>query len=62
MRDRRKTANGVMKELAPYHIVCNLVRLAMLKAAKVQEVGVWRIRFINATRFLLSRTCSTGVL
>lgn len=44
-----------MKELAVYLIAYNLIRLAMLKAAKAQGVSVARISFVDAERWLLSR-------
>jgi len=47
-----KTLDGVLKELAVYLLVYNLVRLAMLRAAVAQQVSVWRISFIDALRWL----------
>jgi hypothetical protein len=41
----------VLKELTVYLLVYNLVRLAMLKAAAVQNVNVWRISFADACRW-----------
>lgn len=52
---RCKTLAGVMKELAVYLAVYNLVRLAMLKAAARQNVDVWRISFVDAMRWLAAR-------
>ena len=52
---RCKTVEGVMKELAVYLTVYNLVRLAMLKAAAQQNVDVWRISFVDALRWLAAR-------
>ena len=50
-----KTVAGVMKELAAYLLVYNLVRLRMLQAAAYQCVNVQRISFIDAARYLLCR-------
>jgi hypothetical protein len=50
-----ETVDGVMKELAIYFVVYNLVRLAMLIAAARQQVNVNRISFIDAQRFLLAQ-------
>jgi hypothetical protein len=47
-----KTVEGVMKELAIFFAVYNLVRLAMLIAAQSQKVDVARISFVDALRFL----------
>jgi hypothetical protein len=47
-----KTVDGVLKELAIYLIVYNLVRLVMLKAAQIQHVDAGRISFIDAARCL----------
>ena len=49
---RTKTVAGIHKELAMFAIVYNLVRLAMLRAAKRQNVVVTRISFIDAQRWL----------
>jgi hypothetical protein len=49
---RTKTVDGIHKELAMFAIVYNLVRLAMLRAAKRQNVAVTRISFIDAQRWL----------
>jgi len=50
-----ETVDGVMKELAVYLMAYNLVRLALLKAARVQGVSVLRISFVDAMRWLLAR-------
>jgi hypothetical protein len=50
-----ETVDGVMKELAIYFAIYNLVRLAMLIAAARQKVSVNRISFIDAQRFLLAQ-------
>jgi len=47
-----QTIDGVLKELAVYLIVYNLVRLVMLKAAVLQGVCAPRISFIDAARAL----------
>lgn len=52
---RCQTVDGVMKELAIYLTVYNLIRLAMLNAAERQRVNVARISFIDAARLLLAR-------
>ena len=49
-----KTVPGVMKELAVFVLVYNLVRMVMLKSAKLQGVNVERISFIDALRWLAS--------
>lgn len=50
-----KSVEGVLKELAIYLLVYNLVRLAMLRAAQEQRVSVQRISFIDALRWLACR-------
>jgi hypothetical protein len=50
-----QSIDGVMKELAMYLLVYNLVRLAMLRAAADQRVTVNRISFMDALRWLCSR-------
>ena len=52
---RTKTVAGIHKELAMFAIVYNLVRLAMLRAAKRQNIVVTRISFIDAQRWLCQR-------
>ena len=47
-----KTVDGVLKELAVFTLVYNLVRLVMLRAATRQKVPVDRISFIDALRWL----------
>lgn len=49
---RCKTVEGVLKELAMFLLVYNLVRMVMLEAARRQEVSVERISFIDALRWL----------
>jgi len=50
-----QSVDGVMKELAAYLLVYNLVRLAMLHAAARQGQSVWRISFVDAVRWLCAR-------
>jgi hypothetical protein len=50
-----QSLEGVLKELAVYLLVYNLVRLAMLNAALEQHVSVQRISFIDALRWLACR-------
>jgi len=50
-----KTVQGVLKELAVYLLVYNLVRWAMLAAAAEQRVSVTRVSFIDALRWLACR-------
>lgn len=47
-----KTVEGVLKELAIFVLVYNLVRLAMLRAAERQGRPVDRISFVDALRWL----------
>ncbi len=49
---RCKTVQGVLKELAVFLLVYNLVRAAMLNAARQQGVAVDRISFADALRFI----------
>jgi hypothetical protein len=55
-----KTVDGIMKELAVYLLVYNLVWLAMLRAAERQGVDVWRISLIDAVRYLAASWFGTG--
>jgi hypothetical protein len=50
-----QSVQGVMKELAAYLLVYNLVRLALIHAAQRQKQSVWRISFIDALRQLSVR-------
>jgi hypothetical protein len=54
-----QTVLGVHKELLVFAILYNLVRLVILQSAKRQEVGVERISFLDALRWL--RAPDTGV-
>lgn len=49
---RCKTVAGIHKELLMIALAYNLVRLVMLRAAQTQRVGVHRISFIDALRWL----------
>jgi hypothetical protein len=49
-----ETVEGVLKELAVFAIIYNLVRSVMLESAACQGVHVDRISFIDALRWLLS--------
>ena len=57
---RCHSVEGVLKELAMYALVYNLVRLVMLEAARRQDVPVERISFVDALRWL--RTAKPGTL
>ncbi len=50
-----QSLDGVMKELAVYLLVYNLVRMAMLKAAERQHTDVRQISFVDALRYLCCR-------
>lgn len=52
---RCTTVERVMKELAVYLAVYNLVRLAVLRAAQRQQVSPWRVSFVDAMRWLQAR-------
>ena len=54
-----KTRPGVLKELTIFAIVYNLVRLVMGPSARLQHIGVERISFLDALRWLSAP--STGV-
>jgi Transposase DDE domain len=47
-----KTVPGVLKELTVFAIVYNLVRLVMCQSATRQQIGVERISFLDALRWL----------
>ena len=52
-----KTVAGVLKELTVFAMVYNLVRLVMGQSARLQHLGVERISFLDALRWLsASRT------
>lgn len=52
-RLKSKTAQGVLKELAVYALVYNLVHLVMVRAAQRQGVAPQRISFVDTVRWLL---------
>ena len=52
---RCQTVDGVLKELAVYLAAYNLVRLAVLSAARAQHVSPRRISFVDAMRWLAAR-------
>jgi hypothetical protein len=54
-----KTVPGVLKELTVFAIVYNLVRLVMCQSATRQQIGVERISFLDALRWLGAP--STGI-
>jgi hypothetical protein len=47
-----KTVPGVLKELTVFAIVYNLVRMVMCQSAMLQHIGVERISFLDALRWL----------
>ena len=47
-----KTVPGVLKELIVFAIVYNLVRMVMCQSATLQHIGVERISFLDALRWL----------
>ena len=47
-----KTVPGVRKELTVFALVYNLVRLVMCQSALLQRIGVERISFLDALRWL----------
>ena len=49
-----ETESGVLKELAIYAIVYNLVRVVMLEASRRQGVSLQRVSFVDALRWLSS--------
>src|SRR5690625_1797679 len=51
-----KTVDGILKELAIFILVYNLVRLVMLKASQRQKVPLDRISFVDALRWLCTVT------
>ena len=54
-----KTESGVLKELIAFAIVYNLVRMVMWHSAMLQPIGVERISFLDALRWLSAP--STGI-
>ncbi len=47
-----QTVHGILKELMVFALIYNLVRLVMGQAARRQQVGIDRISFIDAPRWL----------
>jgi Transposase DDE domain len=54
-----KTVPGVLKELTVFAIVYNLVRMVMCQSAMLQHIGVERLSFLDALRWLGAP--STGI-
>jgi hypothetical protein len=50
---RCKSVDGVMKELTMFAIAYNLIRSVMVESARVQEVSVDRVGFLDALRWLI---------
>ena len=48
------TVDGVLKELAIFVLIYNLVRLVMVEASRLEKVEVERISFIDALRWLVN--------
>jgi len=48
-----ETVDGVLKELAVFLLIYNLVRLVMIEAAQRQQVDINRVSFIDALRWLM---------
>jgi Transposase DDE domain len=53
---RCETEQGVLRELAVFALVYNLVRVVMCEAARRQEVDIERISFVDALRWLGAAT------
>jgi len=53
------TTQGVLKELTVFAIVYNLVRIVMCQSAMLQHIGVERMSFLDALRWLCAP--STGI-
>jgi hypothetical protein len=49
---RCKTVDGVLRELALFLLIYNMVRMTMLEASRRQEVSIERISFVDALRWL----------
>ena len=54
-----KTVPGVLKELTIFALVSNLVRMVMWHSAMLQHIGVERISFLDALRWLSA--AGTGI-
>jgi hypothetical protein len=50
--DEEPTVSGVLKELTVFAIVYNLVRMVMWHSDTLQRIGVERISFLDALRWL----------
>ena len=59
---RCQSVEGVQKEVLAYALVYNLVRLAMLEAARKQQVPVSRVSFVDAVRWLADALHHTSEL
>jgi hypothetical protein len=56
------TVPGVLKQLTVFAIVDNLVRLVMRQSATLQHVGVERISFLDALRWLSAPSTGMSLL
>jgi len=56
-----KSVEGVLKELAVFTLVYNLMRLVMLRASQRQKVPLHRISFIDALRWLRTARAATDL-
>lgn len=56
---RCRTEAGVLKEMALFALVCNLVRVVMAEAGRRQGVPVERVSFVDALRWLASSPAGT---
>ena len=59
---RCQSVPGVLKELAMFALVYNLVRLVMLTAARTMEVPVERLSFVDALRWLAQASAQQPIL
>lgn len=48
-----ETVDGVLKELAVFLLIYNLVRMVMIEAAQRQQVDINRVSFVDALRWLM---------
>ena len=55
-----QSVDGVLKELAVYLLIYNLVRLAMLRQAHARGVSAGRISFVDALRWVCCRMLGLG--
>jgi hypothetical protein len=56
-----KTMPGVLKELTVFAIVYNLIRIVMYQSALLQHIGVERISFLDALRWLGAPSTGIGL-